>query len=129
MSGFVAGIIGALILLAGIVVDGGLALGARVRVINEAQEAARSGAQQLDLAAYRRNGRIRLDPARARNAALAYVAATPDTATVKVSGETVTVVVHAVQPSQILGLAGVRSFRVSGRATAVARRGVTGRLR
>ncbi|MFI7536695.1 hypothetical protein [Streptosporangium sp. NPDC049376] len=57
-----AGIIGALILLAGIVVDGGLALGARVRAINEAQEAARSGAQQLDLAAYRRDGRIRPEP-------------------------------------------------------------------
>ncbi|WP_068927467.1 hypothetical protein [Planobispora rosea] len=129
MSAFVAGIAGALILLAGLVVDGGLALAARVRAINEAQEAARSGAQQLDLSAYRRDGTVRLDPDRARAAALAYVAATPDTATVEVSGGTVTVVVRAVQPAQILGLAGVGSFRVSGRASATAQRGVTGVLR
>ncbi|MFG1879326.1 pilus assembly protein TadG-related protein [Sphaerisporangium sp. NPDC049003] len=129
MSGFVAGIVGALLLLAGIVVDGGLALGARVRALNEAQEAARSGAQQLDLAAYRRNGTVRLDRGRARTAALRYIAATSDTATVEVSGDTVTVVVHAVQPAQILRLAGVGAFRVSGRATAAAQRGVTGVLR
>ncbi|MEO3810764.1 pilus assembly protein TadG-related protein [Sphaerisporangium sp. B11E5] len=128
MSGFVAGIVGGLLLLAGIVLDGGLALGAKVRALNEAQEAARSGAQQLDLAAYRRNGAVRLDHARARTAALAYIAATPDTATVAVSGNTVTVVVHAVQPAQVLGLAGVGAFRVSGRATAMAQRGVTGVL-
>jgi hypothetical protein len=72
---------------------------------------------------------VRLDHARARTAALAYVAATPDTATVEVSGTTVTVVVHAVQPTQILRLAGVGAFRVSGRATAVEQRGVTGVLR
>lgn len=125
MSGFVVGIVGSLFLLAGIVVDGGLALGARVRALNEAQEAARSGAQQLDLAAYRRDAEVRLDPARARAAALSYVAATPDTATVEVAGETVTVVVRAVQPTQILGMAGVGAIHVSGQATAAAHRGVS----
>ncbi|MFD1935102.1 pilus assembly protein TadG-related protein [Nonomuraea mangrovi] len=125
MTGFVVAIVGALFLFAGLVVDGGLALGARVRAVNEAQEAARAGAQQLDLAAYRRDAEVRLDPGRARAAALAYIAATPDTAMVTVSGDRVTVVVHAVQPTQILGLAGLGSIRVSGEAAAVAQRGVT----
>ncbi|MEU7894235.1 pilus assembly protein TadG-related protein [Nonomuraea sp. NPDC049152] len=125
MTGFVVAIVGALFLLAGLVVDGGLALGARVRAVNEAQEAARAGAQQLDLAAYRRDAEVRLDPGRARAAALAYIAATSDTAMVTVSGDRVTVAVHAVQPTQILGLAGLGSIRVSGEAAAVAQRGVT----
>ena len=43
----------ALILLAGLVVDGGLTLAARVQAIDEAQAAARAGAQAIDLAAYR----------------------------------------------------------------------------
>lgn len=125
MTGFVVAIIGALFLMAGLVVDGGLALGARVRAINEAQEAARAGAQQLDLEAYRRDASVRLDPARARVAALGYVAATPDTATVTVSGDRVTVVVRAVQATQILRMAGLGAISVSGQATAAAQRGVT----
>ncbi|GAA2653671.1 pilus assembly protein TadG-related protein [Nonomuraea recticatena] len=125
MTGFVVAIVGALFLLAGLVVDGGLALGARVRALNEAQEAARAGAQQLDLAVYRRDASVRLDAGRARAAALAYIAATPDTASVSVSGDRVTVVVRAVQRTQILGLAGLGSIAVSGRATAEAQRGVT----
>ncbi|WP_199565334.1 pilus assembly protein TadG-related protein [Spongiactinospora rosea] len=129
MTGFVVAIIGALFLLCGLIVDGGLALGARVRALNEAQEAARSGAQQLDLAAYRRDATVRVDATRARTAALSYIAATPDTAAVEVVGDTVTVTVRAVQPTQILGLAGLRSIRVTGRATAVAQRGVTGVIR
>ncbi len=129
MSGFVVAIVGALFVLAGIVVDGGLALGARVRALNEAQEAARAGAQQIDLAAYRRDAEMRLDAGRARTAALAYISATPDTATVEVSGETVTVVVQAVQDTQILSLVGLGSIRVSGRASAAARRGITGVIR
>ncbi|MCG5215503.1 pilus assembly protein TadG-related protein [Streptosporangium soli] len=129
MTGFVVAIIGALFLVSGLVVDGGLALGARVRAVNEAQEAARAGAQQLDLAVYRRNATVRLDARRARAAALAYIAATPDTATVQVSDGRVTVIVHAEQRTQILGLAGLGSIGVSGRATAVAQRGVTGVIR
>ncbi|MFC4060933.1 hypothetical protein ACFOWE_21735 [Planomonospora corallina] len=123
------GIVGALLLLAGIVVDGGLVLAARARAVNEAYEAARSGARQLDFAAYRRAGEVRLDPVRARAAALAYVAATADSATVEVSGDTVTVVVRAVQPPRVFGLVGMGAFPVSGRASATAQRRATGAAR
>ncbi|WP_449063245.1 pilus assembly protein TadG-related protein [Planomonospora algeriensis] len=126
MNGFAAGVVGALLLLAGIVVDGGLVLAARVRAVNEAYEAARSGARQLDFGAYRRDGEVRLDPGRARSAALAYVAETSDSATVDVSGDTVTVVVRVVQPPRVLGLAGVGAFEVSGRASVTAQRRVAG---
>jgi hypothetical protein len=49
----------ALFLLAGLVLDGGLTLAARERVLGLAQEAARAGAQAVDLAVYRQNGTLR----------------------------------------------------------------------
>ena len=54
----------ALLLLAGLVIDGGLALAARVQAIDEAQAAARAGAQAIDLPLFRSTGQIVLDPAR-----------------------------------------------------------------
>ncbi|GAA3165961.1 hypothetical protein GCM10010466_65960 [Planomonospora alba] len=126
MRGIAVGVVGALLLLAGIVVDGGLVLAARAQAVNEAYEAARAGARQLDFAAYRRVGEIRLDPVRARAAALAYAAATPDSAAVEVSGDTVTVVVRATRPLRILGLVGVGDVQVTGRASATAQRRTAG---
>jgi len=43
-------------LVAGLVIDGGLGLAAEVRATDEAQSAARAGAQAIDLAAYRQAG-------------------------------------------------------------------------
>ena len=52
----------ALLLLAGLVIDGGLTLAARVQAIDEAQAAARAGAQAIDLPLFRSTGQIVLDP-------------------------------------------------------------------
>ncbi|MBL1102900.1 pilus assembly protein TadG-related protein, partial [Streptomyces coffeae] len=49
VTAFVVGIVAALWLFAGIVVDGGLALAGKARALDVAQEAARTGAQQLDV--------------------------------------------------------------------------------
>jgi len=43
----------ALILVAGLVLDGGLTLAARERALDKAQQAARAGAQAINLATYR----------------------------------------------------------------------------
>src|SRR5689334_19674784 len=53
----------------GLVLDGGLALAAKVRAMGQAQEAARAGAQEIDLAAYRADGTLRLEPSQAFAAA------------------------------------------------------------
>src|ERR1035437_4087073 len=53
---FVVGITLALLLLIGLTVDGGRILSARERALDEAQEAARVGAQQLDQAALHTRG-------------------------------------------------------------------------
>src|SRR6266496_3713638 len=76
VTAFVVIMVTAILLFAGLVLDGGLALAAKVRALGEAQEAARAGAQEIDLAAYRADGTLRLAPQQASAAARNYLAAT-----------------------------------------------------
>ncbi|UIX34302.1 MULTISPECIES: pilus assembly protein TadG-related protein [unclassified Streptomyces] len=115
----------AIVMFAGLVLDGGLALAAKVRAMGEAQEAARSGAQALDLAAYRDSSTVRLVPGQARTLAQTYLATTGDTGTVTVAGDTVTVTVTAHQNTQLLGLLGLDSLTVTGTGSAHPARGIT----
>ena len=55
----------ALLAMAGLVTDGGLALAAKVRAIDDAQAAARAGAQAIDIPLYRQTGQITLDTSQA----------------------------------------------------------------
>lgn len=103
--------------------DGGLTLSARLRALNDAQAAARAAAQALDLAAYRQDGRVVLDPSRARALALAHLAAAGDTGEVTVAGDRVTVAARRTQPMQVFTLVGISSQTVTATASAVAQRG------
>jgi hypothetical protein len=114
----------ALLLLAGLVVDGGLTLAARTKAINEAQAAARAGAQAIDLATYRATGDLVLNPGQARQAALAYLAETGHDGTVEIVGNAVDVQVRITQPMQILGLGGIGQLTVSGHGVARPEHGV-----
>jgi Flp pilus assembly protein TadG len=116
----------ALILCAGLVIDGGLTLAAKVRATDEAQSASRAGAEQINLATYRSSGTIVLNSSQATMAAEQYLASTGDQGQVAVDGNTVTVTVVATQPTQILGIGGLHSLTVSATATASAFRGITG---
>ncbi len=126
VTAFVVVMTFALLLFAGLVLDGGLTLAARVQAIDEAQAAARAGAQAVDLTTYRTTGTEVLDPAAATAAADSYLTATGHTGTVTVAGDRVTVTVRITQPTQILTIAGIRSLTVSGTGSAVAERGVVG---
>lgn len=106
------------LMFAGLVLDGGLALAAKVRAIGEAQEAARRGAQALDLAAYRAHGTLRLIPDHARDLAQHHLAATGDASTVTATSETVTVTVTARSSTQLLRVVGIQSFKVSASGSA-----------
>ena len=116
----------ALIFVAGLVLDGGYVLAAKRRAINEAEGAARAGAATLAVEGYRASGPVRLDPARAEAAALAYLAQTGHAGQVAVSGDRVVVVVRFDQPLQILGLGGLGAQTVTGRGQARAVLGVEG---
>ena len=114
----------AIIMFTGLVLDGGLALAAKVRAIGEAQEAARAGAEALDLNAYRKNGTVRLVPATARSLARGYLTHTADFGTVTATTNAVTVTVTAHQHTQLLRLLGLSTLVVTGTGTARPVRGI-----
>lgn len=110
--------------LAGLTLDGGLALAAKVRATGQAEAAARAGAQALDLAAYRTTGTVTLLPEQAVTGAHHYLAAVGAAGAVTVSGNTVTVTVTTTQPTQLLELVGITKLSVHGQAHAHPQRGV-----
>jgi Flp pilus assembly protein TadG len=114
----------ALLVLSGLVVDGGYILAARRRAIDEADGAARAGVQALALGAYRSSGEVALDPDAAAAAARDFLAATGHTGTVSVDGDQVAVSVSFAQPTALLGIIGIDDVTVSGRGLARSVRGV-----
>jgi Flp pilus assembly protein TadG len=118
VSAFVTTLVLALILLTGLVLDGGLALAAKIRADGQAEAAARAGAQALDLSAYRTDGTIRLIPDQAISNARAHLAAQGATGAITVTDDTVTVTVTATQPTQLLGLIGIANLSVHGQGSA-----------
>lgn len=116
----------ALLLFAGLVIDGGLALAAKRRAINEAEAAARAGAQEVATTTFRISGRVVLDPARAHAAALAYLRQTGDPGEAHVTADRVIVIVHVTQPLPLLSLAGLGTLRLDGHGVAVPEHGVQG---
>ena len=114
----------ALLMVAGLVVDGGYTLAAHRRAFNEAEAAARAGAQAIDMDVLRSTGTVQLDPDAARGRAEAYLATTGDDGTVELDGDVVRVHVRFEQPMLILSVVGVGPLRIEGDGTARAVRGV-----
>ncbi|WP_160050830.1 pilus assembly protein TadG-related protein [Nocardiopsis sp. FR4] len=92
----------ALLLLVALVFDVGGALGERNRNLQLAQEAARAGAQQIDLAAYRADGTLALDPTAAATAANAFLTDAGVHGTVTVNGDVVTVTAQSTYTFRLL---------------------------
>ncbi len=113
----------ALLAMAGLVTDGGLALAAKVRAVDGAQAAARAGAQAIDIPLYRQTGQITLDASQAIADAQGFLAAAGEHGTVVVTGETVTVTVTITQPTQILSIVGVERLTATGSGSATAQQG------
>lgn len=116
----------ALLALGALVFDGGQIFTARREANNLARQAARAGAQQLDVA-QARVGTFTLDPVAADVAARAYlegVGVSP--VSVRVSGDRVEVTVELTQRTPLLAVLGIDQRTVSATASARAARGVTG---
>lgn len=115
------------ILLAGLLVDGGLAIHARQRAADMAEQAARAGANQIDTDALRRTGKPVLDPGRARAAACDLLASYSDQVTgsqCDADEQEVAVSVRISVRPQLLGIIpGFGEFQMTSSATA---RPVTG---
>lgn len=125
---FVVILVPAILAFCGLVFDGTLALAAKIRAIGEAQEAARAGAQEIDLAAYRTDGTLRLIPQQASAAAGRFLTATGSSGTISVAGNTVTVTITVSQPTQLLGVIGIGSLTVTGSGQAQPQRGINAPL-
>ncbi|WP_310726923.1 pilus assembly protein TadG-related protein [Streptomyces sp. N2A] len=122
VTAFAVAVVAALWLFAGIVVDGGLALAGKARALDVAQEAARSGAQQLDIGHLRHHDAIRLVRADAARAARTYVTSAGDSGSATVKGNAVTVQVTHRYHTQILQLIGLRTLTLHASGTAHAER-------
>ena len=118
ITAFVAVVAIALVMVAGMAYDGGQVISAHNAARNDAEQAARAGAQQIDLTHLRKTNEPRLDSAKAESTALDYLAQTGSTGTVAVTDASVTVTVTRVQPLRILPGAD-RTITVTETATAV----------
>lgn len=102
ITGFVAVIATALVMVAGMAYDGGQVIHAHNAARNDAEQAARAGAQQIDITHLRQTSEPRLDPAEAEAAAVDYLAQVGATGTATVDGADITVTVTRTQQLHIL---------------------------
>ena len=125
---FVAITVVGLLILCGLVADGGVKLRATQRVDSVAAEAARAGGQALDLPSAIEGTPLRVDRQAAVNAATAYLAAAGQTGTVTVAadGTTLNVTVTVTSPTAFLALIGITTMTVTGHGQARLVHGVTG---
>ncbi|MCP3800705.1 hypothetical protein NLX83_15665 [Allokutzneria sp. A3M-2-11 16] len=126
MTAFVLVLTSGLLALAGLALDGGLALAAKVRAVAHAESAARAGAQAIDLNAFRAHGRRHLAPAQVVADAHRYLATVSATGSVTVTDNTVTVIVTATHTTLVLGLVGITRLTVHGIGRAQPHDDVTG---
>jgi hypothetical protein len=124
-TAFVVVLTVALVAVAGLVFDGGLTLAAHRRAFNEAEAAARAGAQAIDLDALRAGRGVLVDRAEAERRVRDYLATSGHDAIVHVDGAVVHVHVRFQQPTTILSSLGVGPLTVDGEGRARAVRGVT----
>lgn len=110
----------AVLMVMGLLVDGGGALNASNRAESLAQEAARTAGQQLDPAQAIEGRAITIDPDAARIAAQDYLAANDVAGDVRITddGRTLRVTVHATYSTTFAQLIGVATIAVTGTATA-----------
>jgi Flp pilus assembly protein TadG len=121
VSVLVVGIAIALFVMAGLVVDGGNAINARQKISDDVEQAARAGADQIDVLALRQSGVIVVLEGQARTAARSYLVGLgydPSRIGVDVAGNEVTVSAEDTISTQLLTLIGRNTFEVEGTATA-----------
>lgn len=110
----------ALLVIAGLVIDGGAAIAARARAADLAEQAARAGADALVPASLRgmSPAELRVDPAAARTAADRVLSLGGATGEVAVSGLDVSVTAQVPRQAAVLSAVGIDDL--TGTATATA---------
>jgi Flp pilus assembly protein TadG len=110
------------LVVVGFAFDSGNTITAHRRAVNLAEQAARAGAQRLDIAALRTRSVFRLDHAAAQRAAASYLASTGNHGRVQLGrdtdGDYVQVTVFWSQPAVFASLLGRSRFTGTGTARA-----------
>ncbi|MEY9963380.1 hypothetical protein ABIA33_001413 [Streptacidiphilus sp. MAP12-16] len=118
VTAFTAVVFLALLGFAGLVVDGGMALDARVQALGQAEDAARAGAGAIDTEALRLENLVALRPEVAQQRALDYLSGSAATGTALADTQSVTVTVTVHTPTHLLSLFGVPEITECASATA-----------
>jgi Flp pilus assembly protein TadG len=127
VSIFVIGMVVVLLALTGLVVDGGRAIDARATVTDDAEQAARAGANEIDEGTLRASGEVVIDEDAARRAIASFVGARsyPAGSTrIAFDDREVQVTIENDVDTALLALINIDSFHVSGTATARAAIGI-----
>lgn len=117
---FVIGMSIVLLVCGGLVIDGGLAINARMKAADDAEQAARVGADSIDIDALRSTGVVSINEGLARQRAAGYLEGrgyTPGRYQVVVVGNSVEVAVQDTTETTLLQLVGIRTFEVDAAAT------------
>lgn len=112
--------------VAGLVFDGGALISTKRRAMNDAEEAARAGAQAIDVNSVLTSSGPHLDPTIAVAQAQAFLAATGANGTAIADADSVTVTVTRTQSMTFLQVFGLGDRTVTGTATARPRQGFAG---
>ena len=106
------------LVLAATLLESGNTMRASSHATDVAQQAARAGADKLDLGALRNNATLRIDPVAAKAAALAYLRQVGETGSVQATPTGVTVTVTLTRPRVLLPLVGIKTITVTSTASA-----------
>ena len=118
-----------LLVMAGLVVDGGLAINARQRVADDVEQAARAGSQNLDLVTLRTSGLVVIEPGEAKQAAENFLAKRGypvGNVQVQADGQQVLVRAEIQQQTALLSLIFIDHFTVRAQGQARPAVGITG---
>jgi Flp pilus assembly protein TadG len=116
---FVIGMAVVLLACAGLVIDGGKALNARMALADNVEQAARLGANQIDLDALRSGGQLRIEPAEAQSQAGSFLGRLGYSGiTVTANERCISVGARDTVPTAMLQLIGIGSYDISATATA-----------
>lgn len=118
---FVLGMAVTMLVCAGLVLDGGNALNARMRLADNVEQAARAGAQQIDVDHLRTTGQVRLEPGAAETRARSFISTFnyPDVSVTVQDGQITVRAADSVETT-LLGLVGIQEYDVAASATSTA---------
>ena len=117
-TGWAIGTILVGLLIVALLFDAAAAMSTRAAALDTAQQAARAGADQLDLTLLRASGQVAIDPAAAHTTAQQWLQQAGTEGTVAATPAQVEVTVTLTQPTVLLAAVGVPTFTITATATA-----------